>query len=799
MNDVGLRRVTVFGAGVAGLTAAHELITRGFAVQVVDCAQALDADGRPRLASGGVARTQHRRAPLPVLRGALEQAARGGWTAVGSDPCDTPSRWTLPTAPDGALEPASRARLVELAALLAGPLARYRVRLRGPAPAQAEAAAALPAAQAGPLDGAALTVELQAAALPGEHGYRFFPAFYRHMADTLGRVPHGEGRTLRDRLRPVGEQMVALAGRPPWSFRRTPAASWSALWHELREQNVALGVTDADLLWGALRVLRYATSCVERRRDRYEHISWWDFLTAADPDLDPSGPRLPLSEVCRGLLQHSPQALVAMDSVHCDARTLGNVWLQMVLDQVRASGAVDAMLDDHTSAALFDPWQAHLAHLGVRFFHAALEPLPAPEGSPRRITPRLTALHPGGLDGYEPDADYYVLAVDLVAQQRLTREVAAWARRVGVDVGEMGELEAFVGTVPVAPGSADVEARDPERGCGRQPWDRLQTMTGVQLFFGQRVELSSCYLYAADSPWGLSAIAHSARWRRALSLRHDGCVSLLSVDIGDARRADAEGLTVWDCAREEVARRCWSQLGACMSGAGMHLPSPLWFHVDEMLEEEGGVVARNRYPYLVNVVGEWPHRPGVDPVDPARAERSPGEATAAWWRAAGGGQRLLLDQWVMIGAWQRTFTRLTSMEAANESARHGVNTILLHVSEALGAQGHAPAPTPSGFHHPTLRLSTAAGDLCPIWDPERLEPPELHLLREVDRRLHARGLPHLMGILKLDELVAQGEAGDPLVALLERLRDAVEGELLVSVVDRGLLREGLGELQRWLI
>ena len=28
---------------------------------------------------------------------------------------------------------------------------------------------------------------------PGEHGFRFFPSFYRHLPDTMSRIPFGTG------------------------------------------------------------------------------------------------------------------------------------------------------------------------------------------------------------------------------------------------------------------------------------------------------------------------------------------------------------------------------------------------------------------------------------------------------------------------------------------------------------------------------------------------------------------------------------------------------------------------------
>ena len=56
-------RVTVFGAGVAGLTAAHELVERGFAVKVVEPTESLDIDGDCEV--GGLARSQYSHVSVP--------------------------------------------------------------------------------------------------------------------------------------------------------------------------------------------------------------------------------------------------------------------------------------------------------------------------------------------------------------------------------------------------------------------------------------------------------------------------------------------------------------------------------------------------------------------------------------------------------------------------------------------------------------------------------------------------------------------------------------------------------------
>ena len=50
--------------------------------------------------------------------------------------------------------------------------------------------------------------------LPGEHGFRFFPGFYRHIPDTMSRIPNGD-RTVFDHLVPSTRILLAQAGGRP--------------------------------------------------------------------------------------------------------------------------------------------------------------------------------------------------------------------------------------------------------------------------------------------------------------------------------------------------------------------------------------------------------------------------------------------------------------------------------------------------------------------------------------------------------------------------------------------------------
>ena len=51
--------------------------------------------------------------------------------------------------------------------------------------------------------------------LPGEHGFRFFPAFYKHLPDTMKRIPYDGNSTVANNLVNATRILVGRAGLPP--------------------------------------------------------------------------------------------------------------------------------------------------------------------------------------------------------------------------------------------------------------------------------------------------------------------------------------------------------------------------------------------------------------------------------------------------------------------------------------------------------------------------------------------------------------------------------------------------------
>ena len=167
------------------------------------------------------------------------------------------------------------------------------------------------------------------------------------------------------------------------------------------------------------------------------------------------------------------------------------------------------------------------------------------------------------------------------------------------------------------------------------------------------------------------------------------------------------------------------------------------------------------------------------------ASFDPDRSRILWYEVAN-------EQWVLAGAYNKTYTRLETMEAANESAKHAVNAILEHwMEDREGPQLVQPM----------------FGEFCEVWNPEQNELDDLEFLRRLDEMLMRDGLPHFMDILELDDRLEAratpglGAAGRP-VDLFLKLLDAasrtgtMESKSLMSLLSKQANLAPLRELLR---
>jgi uncharacterized protein with NAD-binding domain and iron-sulfur cluster len=454
--------------------------------------------------------------------------------------------------------------------------------------------------------------------LPAEHGFRFFPGFYRHLPDTMKRIPYpGNREGVFDNLVPATQMQILLPtpGRPAgWRSQLVLPARFPTSLSEVRTvlgaANVlttSAGLTPADMDFYAERVWQLLTSCEERRADTLEGRSWWDYIDAAHRPAE-----------YQNILGRTPRVLVAADPQVANARTMGDILLQLLFNLTEPGVSADRVLNGPTNEAWIDPWLGYLRARQVAYRLGA--EVRAIECSARgRITG--VRIRQNGRDRLET-ADYYVAALPVERMAKLLTP-----RMLRADPALEG--------ITVLAGHVD--------------W-----MNGIQFYLTREVPSAYGHQMYLGSPWALTSLFQAQFWYETRSFaRHygDGTVqTVLSVDVSDWNTPGINGKAARQCGRRrDIAAEVWAQLKAslpALADADLHPRTP--WHLDPAIRVVNGVV-RNDEPLLVNRVNSWPLRP--------------------WARTR-------IPNLFLASDYVRTYTNLATMEAANEAARRAVNAIL---------------------------------------------------------------------------------------------------------------------------
>ena len=525
MRRVRREKVVILGGGVAGLSAAHELIERGFDVEIIE--------------------RQH--------------------------------------------IPGGKAR--SLAAM--GPSLGHP-----------------PHAKGRPLDA------VNGRSLPGEHGFRFFPGFYKHIVDTMARIPYGAG-VVSDNLVNTTEVLIASFTRSSFSVPAQFPRTFDDLAIDLRAIAAVLsrsaGISPEDGAFFATKVWQILTSCEERRLVEYEKVNWWDFIEAESR-----------SASYREYFGNGiTRSLVAAKARRASTKTIGDIFVQFIFDIARPGGAADRLLNGPTNDVWIDPWLSYLRARGLAY-HTGLEA--------RAIScagGKIRSVIAGSGDALrEITGDYFVAALPV---ERMVELLSAPLLKLDPSLINLRELSEYV-----------------------------EWMNGIQFYLTEDVPVTHGHAIFLDSPWALTSVSQAQFWKDVrLEQFGDGNVrGVLSVDISDWDVPGLNGKSAQNCSRTEIAEETWHQLKKSLnvdrevlSDRQLHS----WF-LDPGIEDRDADadpmtprLGTNAEPLLVNYVDTWRLRP---------------EAVTR------------IPNLFLASDYVRTFTDLATMEAANEAARRAVNGIL---------------------------------------------------------------------------------------------------------------------------
>lgn len=451
--------------------------------------------------------------------------------------------------------------------------------------------------------------------LPGEHGFRFFPGFYKHLPDTMARIPTPKGSVF-DNLVVADRLEIARTGAPPIVISARFPESLSDLVTDIEAVFSDTGLRPGEAGFFAERLWQVLTSCQDRRMAEYEGITWWDFLDAASH-----------SDAYRNLLVNGlSRSLLANDPVHASVRTVGDTNIQLILGMVSPTHPTDRLLDGPTTKVWIEPWRAHLEGLGVQFHHgtAALQ-----FGIADGVCTGVEVIT--GQTREQVTADAYIFALPV---ERMAKVLKASKARPD---NPLAADPALPGVIAVAP--------------------NVRWMNGIQFFLYTDVPITHGHLLFADTPWALTGISEAQFWSEEhLPNCGDGTVNgILSVCISEW---DTPGIlfgrTARNCSRQQVAQEVWAQIKGAVNVGGATLLEDSNVHshfLDPDLVEhsEGTIHLTDAEPLFVNFIDSWAKRP------PA----------------------VLQTRNLMLASdYVQTYTDVACMEAANEAARRAVNGVL---------------------------------------------------------------------------------------------------------------------------
>ena len=406
--------------------------------------------------------------------------------------------------------------------------------------------------------------------LPGEHGFRFFPRFYRHITHTMARIPYGPTRTVADNLVDTTRCQLNRYGRHPVDLIARSPRTITDVRVMLDDLGRFLGgdldLTHDDLRFFGSKVWQIVTSCRERRNEEYEKVGWWEFIGAEQR-----------SPAYQKLLGHGiTRSLVAAKARTASTKTIGDIFVQLLFDIVTPGPSTDRVLNGPTNDVWIDPWRRYLESQGVVYHNDSKAVAVSFDG--QRI--RSATVERGGTR-VTIDGDYFVFAlpvedvIDLITPEMVKADPA---------LGSLFTLD-----------------------------DITEWMNGIQIYLKEDVPFARGHNILIDTPWALTSISQAQFWNPlSLSGYGDGTVKgIISVDISEWGEPGLFGKAARDCTPEEIKTEVWEQLKKSVNYGDVATLRDEQLHswsLDPSLRHEAGTIA-NEEPLLVNLVDTWKLRP----------------------------------------------------------------------------------------------------------------------------------------------------------------------------------------------
>ena len=310
--------------------------------------------------------------------------------------------------------------------------------------------------------------------LPGEHGFRFFPSFYRHVTDTMKRIPYGTNK------QGVFDNLVAGSISEITQYRKQGVITVSHFprsFQDLkdmlqgRKEFETIGLKPGELEFFAERLWQYLTSCERRRLDELEKIGWWAYVDAG------SKSRAYQKFLAEGITR----SLVAADARIANARVEGHIGTLLMMGMAEPWVNTDRLLKGPTNDVWINPWLVYLQKKGVGYHLETCIDTIQCDG--KTITGVTLRRHDGTT--FDDRADYYILAVPVEQAARLFAK-----ERHG-----------------------NLLKADPTLQGVIELGSHVAWMNGIQFYLKQDVPLIHGHMIHIDSQWSLTSVSQGQFWQ----------------------------------------------------------------------------------------------------------------------------------------------------------------------------------------------------------------------------------------------------------------------------------------------
>ena len=462
--------------------------------------------------------------------------------------------------------------------------------------------------------------------LPGEHGFRFFPGFYKHITDTMKRIPYinPDGTKNKygvfDNLTHTTEIALTRYDLPTIKILANFPKSlkdFELLIHDMFG-GIHTGLTHEEKSFFVKRIWQLMISSEKRKNQEYEKISWWKYLEADR-----------FSDAYRHLLvQGLTRTLVAARAEIASMKTGSSITLQLMYSALNPGVNVDRVLNGPTNEKWLNPWYDYLVSKGVKY-HKGHEGL----GFELKADKSIDYARVKNQNGEEikVKGDYYILCTPV-------------EKAVNIIDKKMTDLD---DQLPFLAKLAESTA-----------W-----MNGIQFYLNEDVKIAHGHVCHSYTEWALTSISQVQFWKDYdLSERYNGKVKgVLSVDISDwlytkyksVNTHGSEPVLAEFCKPEEVKNLVWEQLKRSVNVEGNVILKDemieFWYLDRDIKWIDNLHHETDEEPLLVNSVNSWSLRPTT---------------------------YTNIPNFFLASDYVRTNTDLATMEGANEAARRVVNDII---------------------------------------------------------------------------------------------------------------------------